>query len=70
MRINPEKLNCIVTHVLETLPDRITRKRELLDALLFLMPEEHPKRAGVQKILYWLNSAETLQATLALESDR
>lgn len=62
-----EAIAILSAHVVETLPDSQTRKKQLLFALRALMREDHPAHATVESILAAIKLIEDLQPLLSEE---
>lgn len=64
--MNPN-LHLIIGHAINTLPDSIRARRELLAALLRITPISHPLRERIQVLSIQLETHEANQLSLALE---
>jgi hypothetical protein len=58
--------NKLIAHAVATLPDSITRRKDLLSECLAFMPESHPLKARVDSMLLYLEVHEKQQTELPL----
>lgn len=56
----------VAAFVCQELPDSIRERKELLEALLFILPNGHPRLSAIRDSLCHLNSHEIAQRELAL----
>jgi short-subunit dehydrogenase len=61
-----DALNTIIEHVVGTLPDSISRRREVLTALHKLMKRDHVATRNIRAQLAALDEIQKLQAELPL----
>ena len=62
--MRPEKLQTLTAHVVKTLPDSITERGPILDALLDVLPDSHPNYREVAELKIHLEQHELLQSQL------
>ncbi len=54
----------IYAHAVRTLPDSLTERRQLLEALRRVLPAAHPATAQLAGVLAAMDAAESLQRDL------
>lgn len=59
-----DNLQTLTAHVVKTLPDSITQRGPILDALLELLPDSHPNYRELAEMKIHLEQHELLQSQL------
>ena len=57
----------VYAHCVRTMPDNVSARRELLNALNLLLPETHPKKTELDAALHHLDLHIIAQRELPLE---
>ena len=62
-----DPLDIVLTHAIETLPDSISARKQLLRAMSHVITEKHPAYNAVMSQIAVIESLEELQAKLPIQ---
>lgn len=56
-----DSFSLVVSSVIEALPDSVSSRRQILTAVIEILPDRHPMRSPVRALLFSLNQHEGAQ---------